>query len=241
MRPAAYRHLFFDLDHTLWDFDTNSRATLEELFVEERLGSVHRVDLAEFLLAFHQTNGRLWDAFHRNELSKDDLRDRRFGEVLAQLGIQDQGLAHRLSDKYLDRCPRRGALMPYTLEVLNALAPHYRLHILTNGFAATQDAKLKGAGLEGRFDLVITAETYGYHKPDRRFFLDTVRKLNAKPKDCLMIGDNLYTDMFGAQQASLDRAYYNPLRRAHTMPVTYELRCLRDLIQHLTPHGQTAK
>jgi putative hydrolase of the HAD superfamily len=233
LRPQAYRYIFFDLDHTLWDFDTNARETLRELYQVYALEK-HGLQAAdEFVDGFFAVNDQLWDAHSQGQLDKERLRTERFGRVFTYLGLDLSCLPAELGSEYIQRCCRKAGLLPYALEVLKALHGRYRLCILTNGFSDSQQHKLEAAAIHTYFDAVYTADEIGYQKPDPAYFQAVMQRLNTRPEECLMIGDNLKTDILGAQAAGLDHIYYNPNRRRYTLYVQHDISCLSELLNLL--------
>src|ERR1051325_6258089 len=142
-----YRHLFFDLDHTLWDFEANAHATLQELFIflnlEER--GVHDFDLFHKNYLAH--NERLWEHYRNGWVKQDELRIKRMRLSLLDFKIADESLAQEMSVKFLDQLPTRTILFHYTKEILTYLTGKgYILHLITNGFENTQHSKLRFSG-----------------------------------------------------------------------------------------------
>src|SRR5690606_14599257 len=157
-RVSRYRHIFFDLDHTLWDFRTNSRAVLQDLYVAHDLHSLGVPDTAAFIAAYEEINAQLWARYEAGHMQRDVLRVLRFRNTLRLFGTRDDGLADRLGRDYLEWSPRRTALMPGVKALLDDLRPHYRLHIITNGFHAVQRTKITCAGIADLFEVVLTSE-----------------------------------------------------------------------------------
>lgn len=167
---AKYKHILFDLDHTLWDFETNSRETLYELFDIydlQRYQLFNREDLAN---TFRQVNTILWDLYDRNEIDRTYIRTRRFEMVLTRLGLKPEDVPENISSVYLSICPTKGNVIPDTFEVLDYLKPNYQLYVITNGFDDIQDIKLHSSNLKGYFDKVFTSEAVGFKKPSKEMF-----------------------------------------------------------------------
>lgn len=223
-----YAHLFFDLDHTLWDFERNSRATLHDLFIEEKLVDRGIPDAAEFIDAYEEINHGLWQRYESGHLHRDVLRVLRFRNTLLRFGVKDEAMAVRLGHAYLAQCPLRPALMPGAQALLDDLREHYRLHIITNGFHEVQQVKMGSSGIASHFDLVLSSEMAGARKPDPRIFEVALRRTKATASDSLMIGDNLRADIEGARGAGWDQAHYAP-KGDHCPQATYALRHLDDL------------
>ena len=223
-----YRHLFFDLDHTLWDFRSNSREALRELVDVHGLVARGIPSAEAFIEAYEEINHALWAEHGAGRMPKEVLRVMRFRAGLQRFGITDGRLPGRLSEEYLERCPRKTALMPGTIEMLHAAAPNHRMHIITNGFELTQATKLKSSGLEGLFDHVITSEGAGAGKPDPRIFAKALKLAKADPASSLMIGDSITADMDGARAAGMDQAHFHPEESGDPL-ATYRIRRIEEL------------
>jgi putative hydrolase of the HAD superfamily len=233
LRPLKrYAHLFFDLDHTLWDFQTNSRAVLRDLFLELGLGQRGLPDADALIGTYEEINEGLWKRMESGVLDKEVMRVLRFRNTLLRFGVKDETLARTLGEEYLERTPRMDGLFPGTLQLLRELRPHYGMHIITNGFELTQATKIKSSGLDGLFDHVITSERAGAGKPDPRIFAKALKLAKADPGQSLMIGDSITADMIGARAAGMDQAHFAP--EGDTDPeATYRIRRIEDLRQCL--------
>lgn len=226
---TSYQHIFFDLDRTLWDFDTNSRHALSEIFEECKLEERGIVGSGDFILEYQKINTQLWDLYRQQKISKELLRWRRFDMTLKSFGISDEPLAQMLGDRYIAVSPLKTGLLPGTIDVLNHLASRYRLHIITNGFEEVQHLKLSNSGLSSYFDVVVTSDGVGCKKPGRKIFEHACEGCGALASESIMIGDDLDTDIQGAQNAGMDHVYFNPLGIAHSVAVTHEIKQLIEL------------
>src|SRR4029077_872555 len=144
-----YRHLFFDLDHTLWDFDTNSGETLLDIYHSLSLdkAGIHDFDLFHKLYLGH--NERLWDRYRKGFLKVDELRWKRMAVTLLEFKNGDESLARKMGIAFLEILPTKSKLFPGTIEVLSYLTEkNYKLHLITNGFEKTQHHKLKTSGID---------------------------------------------------------------------------------------------
>lgn len=235
MRPTKYRHLFFDLDHTLWDFETNSQEALLDLYSRHQLAERLNAPVHEFLAAYYRINDALWAQYRKGEVSKEALRHLRFQRAFHSFGPLEEETIVQFEAEYMDLAPRKTALMPGTLELLTALKPHYSMHIITNGFAETQSIKLAGSGLDNFFDQVICSDQLGVNKPEAKIFVHAMKSAGAQRKESLMIGDNLQVDVLGARNAGMDQVYYNPQKEAHDQKPSMEVADLRELIPLLLP------
>lgn len=204
-----YAHLFFDLDHTLWDFRANSREALRELVEAHGLLARGLPDAEAFIGAYEEINAALWAEHGAGRMPKEVLRVLRFRTALQRFGIADGRLAGRLAEGYLELSPRKTALMPGARELLDAVKDRHRLHIITNGFEEVQRVKLACSGLDGLFDVVVTSERAGAAKPQPAIFHHALRLAKADPEQSLMIGDSVEADMHGARMAGLDHVHYH--------------------------------
>ncbi len=227
MKP--YRHLLFDLDHTLWDFDKNATETLCELYDTHGLSTLGRFSEQQFCDTFVIVNRTLWKQYDQGAYDQQRLRSERFVMILTQLGVAADRIPSQLADDYLRICPTKPYVMPHTVATLDYLRQHYQLHVLTNGFAAVQAIKLRSAGLTDYFVEVVSSDTTGHRKPHRPVFDYLLNRIGARSQECLMIGDNLETDVRGARDAGIDQVFYNPRRIRHREAVTYEVACLSEL------------
>ncbi|TPG60189.1 YjjG family noncanonical pyrimidine nucleotidase [Hymenobacter nivis] len=224
----AYRHLFFDLDHTLWDFETNADETLATLYDRHALAR-HGADLPAFKRVYSDVNQALWRMYQANKITQKQLREARFVRTLAKLGVAAADVPPTLSAEFTDLLPEKSAVFPHTHETLAYLHKKYTLHLITNGFEDVQHRKLASSNLAQYFDQVITSEHSGHLKPDRRMFAHALQAAGAGAPESLMIGDNLECDVLGAHNAGIDQVYFNPAKRRHFAQVTYEISSLDEL------------
>jgi putative hydrolase of the HAD superfamily len=213
MHVMQYKHLFFDLDHTLWDFEANSRQTLEELFHSLRLAERGINHFDAFYHRYIVHNDKLWERYRNGYIKVDELRWKRMWLTLLDFKIADEPLARTMDTRFLDALPTRKILFPYTVEILEYLTGKgYRLHLITNGFEKTQHSKLQYAGIDGYFEEVITSEGSGSLKPHKEIFDYALRVTGASPEESIMLGDNIEVDIQGAMNAGIDQVYVNHLR-----------------------------
>ncbi len=225
-----YKHLFFDLDRTLWDFEKNSHEVLLELYQHYDLLTKGIVDSKVFIERYKHHNEKLWDLYRQNKIEKDKLRDERFKITLDEFGINSPELAANLGEDYVAHCPKKTNLFPYVHSTLNYLKERYALHIITNGFEEVQYQKLENSNLIDYFEQIITSEQAGFKKPSQQIFKFSMLKAFAKPSDSLMIGDDLHADILGAKDIGMAQVFFNPLKHEHSnSEITYEINCLSEL------------
>ena len=224
------KHIFFDLDRTLWDFDKNSHTILLQLISDFNLLD-KGVDTAEnFIKKYKVYNERLWEAYREGEIKKEQLRSERFLMALAEYGIYDNQLADQFGLAYIKQSPLQTELFPFVHEVLSYLKNRYMLYIITNGFEEVQHIKLASSDLEKYFDLVITSEKVGVKKPNARIFEFALEQANARADESIMIGDDLLVDVLAAEKVGIQGVYFNPNNNKHKSEFTHEISCLSQLM-----------
>lgn len=231
--PKQYKHLFFDLDHTLWDFEKNAEETILHLYETYQLSQYGKFSSTDFYKKYSYINHRMWRQFHEGKISQQELRSQRFYLTLIKLGLEPQQVPAGLHEAFTSICPTKTAVFPYTHETLAYLKSKYVLHIITNGFQDVQAIKLRSCNLGQYFSEVITSETVGCTKPDKRIFQHALACTGVKAEACLMIGDSLEADILGAKNMGIDQVFFNPERKKHAQHVTYEISCLSELQQIL--------
>ena len=229
MSNQKYKHLFFDLDHTLWDFDTNSQVVLRVIYLELELDGYGIPSYDAFHKIYLSVNAQYWAKYHHGLLTKDQLRIGRFVETLRRFRIDDIPLATTISTHYTDRSPFQTALFPDALETLEYLKTKYELHIITNGFEEVQEIKIRHSGLEGYFKHIFISGKVGHQKPDKQMFLHALDVAGAQVEESLMIGDNMQTDIAGARSVGMDQVFFNPNHTKTRDKATYEIAELKEL------------
>ena len=224
-----YKYIFFDLDHTLWDFEKNSTETLAELYHKYELAKLGTFCVNSFIARFQEINAQLWRQSDEGKVDRDSLRKNRFRMICDDLGFENEEVTSQMGVDYVALCPQKKELLPFALDMLEYLNQKYALYILTNGFSDVQAVKLSSAGILHYFQRVFTAEDFGVGKPNKTYFYNVMREIGARPEECIMIGDNLKTDILGAQNAGLDHVFYNPGKRSYFMHVQYDIECLSEL------------
>ncbi|UKN01373.1 YjjG family noncanonical pyrimidine nucleotidase [Paracrocinitomix mangrovi] len=204
------KHIFFDLDHTLWDFEKNSSETLSELFDE--FGLADKIDNKEkFLATYQSVNGIYWKKYRNGKIDKDTVRFGRFRDTLDRFNVKDPDVIGRqIGDEYVRRGPHKTNLFPHTHETLSYLKEKYPLHIITNGFKEVQFIKLSGSNLSQYFDIILCSEEVGKQKPHRLVFEKALEMAKVDPFDALMIGDNYEADILGAKKVGMQTIFFDP-------------------------------
>lgn len=216
--------IFFDLDHTLWDFEKNSALTFAKIFADHEV----ETDLAKFLEIYAPINLAYWKLYREEKISKPDLRYQRLRNTFDQLGIQvSDELINTLSVDYINYLCTFNHLVSNAIPILDYLRPKYRLHIITNGFQEVQSKKLVNASISEYFEHVIDSETAGVKKPNPYIFHYSLERADVSPDKALMIGDSLEADVLGAKAVGLHTLHFN----AHKDPWHPHAEIINDLIE----------
>ena len=224
-----YKHVFFDLDRTLWDFDAAAEVAFERIYEKYNLKSLGIPSAHDFHMVYHPLNEQLWVLYRENKITKDDLNRSRFLKPLEHYGIHNIALADHLSEDYMYCSPRVVRLVPGAMELLGYLKPKYHLHLITNGFQEVQDTKLSLSGMKPFFETLTVSEEIGVKKPNPEFFYYALRKANAKPEESIVIGDEMAVDIDGARFAGIDQIFFNAKGETVEGGRTYEVRSLAEI------------
>ncbi|MBI1768941.1 MAG: noncanonical pyrimidine nucleotidase, YjjG family [Bacteroidetes bacterium] len=227
-----YKCLLFDLDHTLWDYETNSREALSELYLDFGLNK-KGIEEEKFLETFYVINNELWDQYDRGLLHRDVIRHERFHRILLALGVNDYDMSIRLSHEYIAESPKKKNLIEGCKQALDYLHPKYPMVIVTNGFDEIQSTKLMSSGIDHYFKSIVTSARAGHKKPAREIFEFALRESNVAPTQAIMIGDNLLTDIAGAENANIDTVFFNPNEIQHSKNINFEIKTLTELTNFL--------
>ena len=225
-----YKHLFFDLDHTLWDFNANAKAALTDLYALFDLDKKVAAPFEDFYNKYLYHNEILWDKYHNGLITAEDLKWKRMYRTLLDFKIGDEPLSKELSGKFLELLPVKNILFPHTTEILDYLLDKkYTLHLITNGFEKTQWSKINNSGLAKYFTHMITSEASNSLKPKKEIFDYAISKAGATLKESIMIGDNLDADIQGAINAGMDSIFVNHINATAHIKSTYTIYHLKEL------------
>jgi YjjG family noncanonical pyrimidine nucleotidase len=227
--PKSYKCIFFDLDHTLWDYESNSEESLRELYQQYQLDTLGAVPFAIFYQNFVKINNHIWDQYDRGEIGREVIRNDRFNRVFLQSGIDNYELSLTFSADYIRESPQKSKLVPHAKEVLDYLKPRYPLYIITNGFEEIQGTKLQASGITHYFESVVTSARAGHKKPAKEIFEFALNENGFRAEETIMIGDNLLTDIAGARNAAIDHVFFNPNKLEHSTTVDFEIHSLKEL------------
>lgn len=224
-----YKHLFFDLDRTLWDFDKSAAETFDEIYHKYELKKLGVKTVEDFHVVYTHHNTILWEEYRHGRIEKEVLSNLRYFLTLQEFGIEDEKLAAGLGKDYLEISPRKVNLFPNAISVLDYLSSKYVLHLITNGFSEVQETKLKVSGLGNYFRIVITSEEAGVKKPNPEIFKFALQKAGANINNSLMIGDDFEVDIVGAKNVGIDQVLFDPDQKHQRNESTFTIRDLGEL------------
>jgi putative hydrolase of the HAD superfamily len=217
-------HIFFDLDHTLWDFETNSDMAFDTIFKKHKVN----VDIQKFLNYYRPINENYWKLYREEKISKNDLRYGRLKDAFNKIKTKvDDELIELLAVDYIEHLPLNNFLFAGAFEILEHLQPKYNMHIITNGFNEVQFKKIENSGLAKYFDKIITSEEVGVKKPNPLIFQYALQQTNAAASESIMIGDNWEADIMGAKNVGLDVIFCNFNRQ----PVSSNIKSVKNLLE----------
>ena len=228
-KPNKYEHIFFDLDHTIWDFDRNAEETLHELYETYKLADIGVHSAAEFIAIYTRNNHQLWADYHLGKISKETLRETRFKNTFLELGVHPESVPLAFEDDYVKQGPYKTNLFPHAHETLTYLHSKYSLHLISNGFKESTEIKVSGTGLGKYFQNIIISEVIGVNKPDPLIYQHAIDLAGAAKEQCIMIGDSLEADVRGALAFGIDAIYFNPLNVEKPADVPLQINHLKEL------------
>lgn len=220
--------LFFDLDHTIYDFDKNFALTFNAVFTEMQL-----VGTDDFMIHFKPINDSYWERFAKEEISRDFLRYGRLKDTFAaiKLNVSDDHIYH-IADYFIENLCNYNHVFNGAHETLDLLINKYRLHIITNGPEEVQEKKLKNSKLDHYFKTVTNSEKAGVKKPHPAIFQHALKSANVKPENSLMIGDNIHADVTGALNVGMQAIWFNEFKLENINGVA-EIQQLNQLLDIL--------
>jgi putative hydrolase of the HAD superfamily len=226
---TKYKHIFFDLDHTIWDFDRNAEETLHQLYGDYKLKDLglHSADL--FIETYTRNNHQLWADYHLGKVTKQHLREMRFKKTFLDMGLAPEIIPVAFEDDYVRICPTKTNLFPDAHETLEYLSAKYPLYLISNGFKESQDIKISTTGIGKYFQHVIISELVGVNKPDKAIFQHAIDLAGATKQDSLMIGDSLEADVMGALNFGMDAIFFNPNGLEKPAEVAMQITHLKQL------------
>ena len=224
-----YKHIYFDLDRTIWDFDSNSKDAFSGIYDKYDLGRFYE-NFEHFFKVYTKHNDSLWALYREGKIVKNVLSKLRFEQTLEEVGVKDEELAANIGKDYIELSPTKKQLFPGSHETLAYLKEKYHLHIITNGFKEVQYKKLNNCELDQYFDKIFISEEIGYKKPHPEIFRYAITSVNARKSESIMIGDDFEVDIMGAKDFGIDQVYFNPHGEKNELNgITHEISSLLEL------------
>ena len=229
MHNREITDVFFDLDHTLWDFDRNSGLAFERVFRKHKI----ELPLPDFLRVYEPINLIYWKKYREERVSKEELRRGRLTETfdIFKLKFPIETI-DALAVCYIDELPVDNHLFKNSFEILEYLSVKYKLHIITNGFEEVQHLKLNNSGIKKYFNTITTSEEVGLKKPHPAVFQTALSKASAIPHKSIMIGDSFEADIVGAENAGMHTLFFN-YRNEEVAPPYFAITELSEIKNYL--------
>lgn len=206
------RHIFFDLDNTLWDHRKNAYLTIKELFINQEISLKYKIDFEEFHTSYHLINEKLWELMRDEKIDKEYLRKHRFYDTFLKFGVDDENLADYFEHHFLDEILKYNELVDGALDLLNYLkSKDYRMHIISNGFQEVTERKCILSGIFGYFETITSADSVNIRKPRPEIFEYSLNLAKAEKSESILIGDDWIADVKGAQNFGIDVIFFDVL------------------------------
>ncbi|NMH87769.1 YjjG family noncanonical pyrimidine nucleotidase [Flavivirga algicola] len=224
MKIEGITDVFFDLDHTLWDFDKNSALAFDKIL---KLNHID-VDISDFLYHYVPINLKYWKLYREAKIEKNTLRFGRLNDAFSAVGYQvEETMINKLSDDYITHLTTFNYLFDNTFEILDYLNLNYNLHIITNGFDEVQHKKLKGSNIDNYFKTVTNSEMAGVKKPNPEIFNFALNLANSNSSQSVMIGDSYEADILGAKNIGMEVVFFD----VHNTVIDDNVKRIDNLIQ----------
>ncbi|MEO8255360.1 MAG: YjjG family noncanonical pyrimidine nucleotidase [Flavobacterium sp.] len=211
MKIETVKDVFFDLDHTLWDFDKNSKITLASIFDRNHPS----IAIDSFITHYIPINQACWKLFQYDKITHQQLRYDRLKLSFDAINykISDAEI-DKISEEYIDLLTDNNHLFDGTFEILDYLSQKYKLHVITNGFTHVQVKKLTNSKLNPYFSTVTNSEMAGVKKPNPIIFEFALDLAKAKKQTSIMVGDSIEADVLGALDFGIDAIFFNETKQA---------------------------
>lgn len=204
------RHIFFDLDNTLWDHRKNAYLSLSDIFKQEKITETYNLDFEDFHTAYFTINENLWEQLRDGKISKEYLREHRFYDSLLHFGIDNKELADKFEENFLDEILNYNELVSGAYDILEYLySKDYQIHILSNGFQDVTNRKTEMSGIRKFFTTITSADEINIRKPDAEIYHYALSKANASKNESIMVGDDWIADAVGASDFGMETIFFD--------------------------------
>ena len=226
---TGIKHIFFDLDRTLWDFERNSETVIKSLLETYDVERISNTSSDTFIKTYKKINHKLWRLYSHKKINKEELRSTRFTKTLEKLGTKNEKLGLLLEKEYIKQSPYQKKLLEGAIDDLDYQKPNYILHIISNGFKEVQHIKLQESGIKEYFNHVFISEEIGFQKPAKEIFYAAQAKAGVNTQSCVMIGDDFINDIEGALNAGWKAIYLTEIKKRIKHPDMYQIKNLLEL------------
>jgi len=219
-----YTTVLFDLDHTLLDSDTSEQAAFGAT-----MRSIDVAPATEAFAVYHEINQALWRRVESGELSPNDVKVRRFEQLLSELGIA--GDPHAMGAMFLQGLTDHGDLYDGARSMLGSLSGRVRLGLVTNGIGPVQRGRVARLDIGAHFDAIAISGELRVSKPDPAIFDHVLTEMGVDDRSgVVMVGDSLASDIAGATNAGIDSIWFDRHGTADTVGPTYTAATLGDVV-----------
>lgn len=220
------KHIFFDLDHTLWDFEKNSALAFEKIFEDLNF----EINSEFFMSVYNPINVAYWKLYERNEIDQETLRVNRLKDAFEAINFEvTLEEINVISDLFMTYLTTHNHLIDGAVEVLEYLKEKYVLHIITNGFSKVQEVKMQKSNLDQYFISITNSEVAGHKKPHENIYNYALTVANAKKNESIMIGDSFEADVLGALNFGIQAVYFNPTNELIASEEIIQIQQLKQL------------
>ena len=228
------RHIFFDLDNTLWDHRKNAKLTLEKLFEKYQIQEKFQIKFEDFHTKYDKINEHLWELIRDEKIDKEYLRKHRFYDTFLHFDVDDFELAQIFEHQFLDEIIAYNELIEGSIEILEYLkSKNYTIHIISNGFHEVTHRKIDGSGIRKYVDTVTSADDVNVRKPNPRIFEYALNQANAAKSESILIGDDWIADIEGARNFGIEVIFFNALRENKTEEGLIVIQKLEEIRNYL--------
>ncbi len=204
------KHIFFDLDNTLWDTDRNSKLTLQQMYKEMEVEEKYQLNFSDFFIDYYERNESLWALYRQEKVTKQDILDQRFKKTFQKFGVEDKSIYNYFDDHFLDRVVENNHLIDNAIETLDYLSVKgYKLHVVSNGFIQPTERKVNDTPIKDYVLTVTSGEEINKRKPAKEVFELGMKKANANPEESSFIGDDWEADALGSERVGMFPVFFN--------------------------------
>ncbi len=221
----AYKFVLLDADNTLLDFTRSEYVALSECLAAR---GIEPTD--EIIARYAKINDDYWKMLEKGEITREFLRINRFDQFFREHGLSFD--PSRMADDYMVALSSKSYLMDGALDFCRRIYGKCRMFIITNGNTAVQKGRFDPCPITPMFENCFISEMIGHAKPEKAFFDAIAAQIPGfDPKDALVVGDSLTSDIQGGINAGIDTCWYNPRRKLlpdHIKP-TYTAHSFGDI------------